>query len=210
MKDWFKARNIWGAAIQTLSDAEAGRLMKALWDYTMNGNQQNLSGAEKGIYALILTTLCQDEERDAEISEKRAVAGAIGGKQKVANASKCLANVANATNKNKNKNIDIKETLLTECKEKPQRFIPPTVEEVAAYCQQRGNSVNPQMFVDFYSAKGWKVGKDTMKDWRACVRTWEQRSAPAKKVVAQEFKQRDYQDVDAEIMASLARELSNE
>jgi hypothetical protein len=54
------------------------------------------------------------------------------------------------------------------------KFRKPTVEEVLAYCQERGNSVNPQKFVDFYESKGWKVGKTPMKDWKACVRsTWE-------------------------------------
>lgn len=97
MKEWFKARNNWGAAIFTLSDAEAGRLMKALWQYTMTGEQTNLSGAEKGIFALILLTLSQDEERDSEISEKRALAGSLGGKQRVANESKSKQGQANAS-----------------------------------------------------------------------------------------------------------------
>jgi len=53
------------------------------------------------------------------------------------------------------------------------RFVPPTVDEVAAYCVERGNGVDASKFVDFYSSKGWKVGKSPMKDWRASVRTWE-------------------------------------
>lgn len=56
---------------------------------------------------------------------------------------------------------------------KQTRFTPPTVEEVRAYCRERGNSVNPETFVDFYTGKGWMVGKNKMKDWKAAVRTWE-------------------------------------
>lgn len=56
-----------------------------------------------------------------------------------------------------------------------KRFIPPTVDEVSAYCQERGNSVDPQRFVDYYSSNGWMVGKNKMKDWKAAVRTWEQK-----------------------------------
>jgi len=56
----------------------------------------------------------------------------------------------------------------------PKRFKKPTLEEVAAYCRERKNNVNPQRFIDFYTSKGWKVGKEPMKDWKACVRTWEQ------------------------------------
>jgi hypothetical protein len=52
-------------------------------------------------------------------------------------------------------------------------FAPPTLAEVSAYCSERGNLVNPQHWVDHYTANGWKVGKVPMTDWRAAVRTWE-------------------------------------
>ena len=60
--------------------------------------------------------------------------------------------------------------------EKTTRFKPPTVEEVAAYCLERGNHVDAQLFVDYYTANGWMRGKTKIKDWRACVRTWERGS----------------------------------
>ena len=53
------------------------------------------------------------------------------------------------------------------------RFTPPTLEEVINYCKERNNSVDPQRFINFYESKGWMVGKNKMKDWRASVRTWE-------------------------------------
>ena len=55
------------------------------------------------------------------------------------------------------------------------RFVKPTVEEIREYCQERNNSVDPEKFFDFYESKGWVVGKQPMKDWKACVRTWEKR-----------------------------------
>lgn len=57
-----------------------------------------------------------------------------------------------------------------------RRFIPPDVEEVEAYCRERNNHIDAQRFVDFYASKGWKVGKEPMKDWKAAVRTWERRN----------------------------------
>ena len=54
-----------------------------------------------------------------------------------------------------------------------KKFTPPTVEEVREYCLERKNSVDPETFINFYESKGWFVGKNKMKDWRACVRTWE-------------------------------------
>lgn len=58
------------------------------------------------------------------------------------------------------------------------RFKKPSVEEVSAYCTERRNGVDPQTFIDFYDSKGWKVGKEGMKDWKAAVRTWEKRQKP--------------------------------
>ena len=58
---------------------------------------------------------------------------------------------------------------------KEKRFTKPTVEEVRAYCQERNNKVDPETFIDFYESKGWKIGKESMKDWKAAVRTWEKR-----------------------------------
>lgn len=62
-----------------------------------------------------------------------------------------------------------------------KRFIPPTVEEVMSYCMERGNCVNAERFVNYYTSNGWKVGKNSMKDWKAAVRTWEKRDKPKEK-----------------------------
>ena len=53
------------------------------------------------------------------------------------------------------------------------RFVKPTLEAVQAYCQERNKGVDAQKWYDYYSANGWKVGKNPMKDWKAAVRTWE-------------------------------------
>ena len=63
---------------------------------------------------------------------------------------------------------------------RPKRFAPPTVDEVRAYCQGRQNGVDPQRFVDYYTSNGWMVGKNKMKDWKAAVRTWEQKEGKPK------------------------------
>ena len=53
------------------------------------------------------------------------------------------------------------------------RFVKPTLEDVQAYCAERNKGVDAQKWYDYYSANGWKVGKNPMKDWKAAVRTWE-------------------------------------
>ena len=52
-------------------------------------------------------------------------------------------------------------------------FVKPTLEEVKAYCDERNNDIDAEAFIDFYEAKGWKIGKDSMKDWKAAIRNWE-------------------------------------
>jgi DNA replication protein DnaD len=56
---------------------------------------------------------------------------------------------------------------------KLKRFIPPEISEVQEYCLERKNNINPETFIDFYSATNWMRGKNKVKDWKACVRTWE-------------------------------------
>lgn len=57
------------------------------------------------------------------------------------------------------------------------RFSPPALEDVEEYCKSRKNSVDAQRFIDYYTANGWKVGKNPMKDWKAAVRTWERKDS---------------------------------
>lgn len=59
-----------------------------------------------------------------------------------------------------------------------KKFCIPTLDEVRAYCSERGNDVDPEKWMDHYQAKGWLIGKTPMKDWKAAVRTWEKSSSP--------------------------------
>ena len=84
----------------------------------------------------------------------------------------------NIKENNKEREIKKREKAETET-EKPKRsrppFVKPTVEEVRAYCRERQSTVRAEAFVNFYDSKGWMVGKNPMKDWKAAVRTWEQK-----------------------------------
>jgi hypothetical protein len=60
---------------------------------------------------------------------------------------------------------------------KEKYFKKPTIEEVKQYCLERKNKIDPQHFIDYYEANGWKVGKNKMQNWKACIRTWERRQA---------------------------------
>ena len=64
---------------------------------------------------------------------------------------------------------------------KEKRFKKPTLEEVSEYCLERNNDIDPEVFIDFYEANGWVQGKNKpIKDWKACIRTWERNRKPNK------------------------------
>ena len=88
-------------------------------------------------------------------------------------------------------NIDVMSMVKTK-----KRFTPPTLEEVTAYCKERNNNIIPERFIDFYSSKGWMVGKNKMKDWKAAVRGWEDRETKQRTTEKQNsfnsFPQRQY------------------
>ena len=55
-------------------------------------------------------------------------------------------------------------------------FNKPKLSEVNDYCLERNNNIDAEAFIDFYESKGWMVGKNKMKDWKAAVRTWEKKN----------------------------------
>ncbi len=60
------------------------------------------------------------------------------------------------------------------------RFKKPTINEIDNYCKERNNNIDAETFYDFYESKNWKIGKSSMKNWKACVRTWEKRQSKTK------------------------------
>ena len=68
------------------------------------------------------------------------------------------------------------------------RFAPPTLEEVKSYCLERKNNVDAENFINFYESKGWMIGKNKMKDWKAAVRTWEKKDKQSSKPTTPNYK----------------------
>lgn len=98
----------------------------------------------------------------------------------------------NNNDNNDNKDIII-ESERNETNVVKASVIPPPIEWIEEYCKERNNGIDPQKFFDFYESKGWKVGKEKMKNWQACVRTWENRD---KKEQKEDHKKQQY-DFDA-------------
>ncbi len=86
-------------------------------------------------------------------------------------------------------------------RERAKPFTPPDIDEVRAYCKDRANSIDPDEWYDFYASKGWMVGKNKMVDWKAAVRTWENKRRTAESSAVQPpppEEQRDYHQKMAE------------
>lgn len=92
-----------------------------------------------------------------------------------------------------------------------KRFVPPTKEEILDFCLEEGYGIDVDYLYDYYSSKGWKIGRDSMKDWKAAVRNWARREEkmqkapaqaprPTKTVTAQQYGQRDYSNEDHEAL----------
>lgn len=99
-------------------------------------------------------------------------------KQKKLALSLCYESVTK-NNESKSKRIDTDIEIEKEKKEK--RFIPPSLEDVKSYINEKGYEVNAEAFINFYESKGWYVGKNKMKNWRAAVANWNQRNKSDRK-----------------------------
>ena len=174
-KCWFVYYS-WIEAIDSLSDSEAGRLLKCCLKYSSTGEGAILSGNERPIWLMIKPQIDRDNARAEEISQKRKEAGALSR----SNCNQLQANATNCNQVNKRRGEE-KKRREEESIVKAPAFTPPSLEEISAYCAERQNGVDPQHFLDYYTSNGWKVGRNSMKDWKAAVRTWEQKNRPAAK-----------------------------
>lgn len=178
--------------METLTDAEFGRLCRALLKYSSTGEMEELNGNER----IVLPRVRMQEDRFqasyADLSDIRSEAGKKGaGKrwQGMASDSKAWQNIANdgkchfANGKNgnteTNTNTEVKERDANaspkKSADKPRRFSPPSVSEVREYIQRKGYHVDAEAFVAFYESKGWMIGKNRMANWCQAVATWEKR-----------------------------------
>lgn len=202
LKVWTSFRHV----IAPLNDSEKGRLFDAMLVYAETGVEPSeFKGNERYLWQVAKL----DIDRTAQKCETLKANGSKP-KQRQATESKSKQEEAKRTYKDNvnNKDNDNTKEKVNKEKEPPRRFTPPTVDEVKAYCTARNNSVDAQRFVDYYTANGWKVGKNPMRDWQATVRTWERSDSikqPVKAGSAQDYGQRDYAGVVDELADEQAR-----
>ena len=193
----------WLETTQDLSNEEKGNLIDAVMLYA-TGSDEWINHLETSGEKVAFRFMKGQIDRNTAISDARSKAGSSKKEQNESNENKTEQNESNSLKeKEKEKDID------KENKKESKRFTPPTLEEVNAYCKERNNGSDPQHFIDYYAARGWELKPgQKIKDWRACIRTWEQRrTTPAKTVVAQTYEQRDYSTVAQQQMDAQTRRI---
>ncbi len=161
--------------LNDLSDDQAGKLFKAIYSHQIDG-EISLDQITKMVFLPFRNQFERDNEKYVKTCERRAIAGSKGGKQKVANASKCkqeLANVADSNNKNKNKTKNKSDNKSKDIVTSEGRFTPPSDIETVAYFIEKGSTnIEAERFWLFYDSKNWMVGKSKMKKWKSSASGW--------------------------------------
>lgn len=164
-------------SVEPLNDAERGRLFTACLTYSMTGAEPDLRGNERFVWPTIREQIDRDTKKYSDFCKKQQENIRKRWDTTVYDGT---SGIPDDTKHTKEKEKE-KENILSSPNVEDgiartparKRFTPPTLAEVTAYCRERQNAVDPQRFIDYYTANGWKMGKNSMKDWKAAVRTWE-------------------------------------
>lgn len=151
------------------NESKTGRI-----DYIYNiFEKPKQEGKKQDLENLWVENQALENQGQLNTNNKYNIIDNINTKDKYNNIN--IINTKDNTNKEKNNIIN------NIIKKESKKFKKPTFEEVKNYCIERQNSIDPEYFLDYYEANGWKVGKNSMKDWKATIRTWEKRQNQNKK-----------------------------
>ena len=200
MRDSMIIYTAYAEKFNRLSDAQFGQLMRIAISYQKDGVVPEVVDTSVGLaFDVIRHDLDENNRKYAEVVEKRRQAGKQGAEirwqgmandgknskcqQMIANDSKAWQDIAKiADNDNDNVNDNVINNKEKSIKEKPKRdrFVPPTESQLLEYCIEANLNIDTSAFIDFYSSKGWKVGSQSMKDWKAAARNWARRDRDKK------------------------------
>ena len=172
----------WLETTQDLAAEEKGNLIDAVVAYAAGLEYEHLLNGATRIAFRFLKGQVDRNAAIADVRRQNREGKTNNNKQEqnTTNDNKTEEGETNTSN-NKNNKKDIKNENHNNSNndsivKTQKRFTPPTVDEVLLYCFERNNHVSASKFVDYYTANGWRVGKNPMKDWKAAVRTWERNS----------------------------------
>ena len=164
MKLYFSILEDW----EDLTDEEVGVLLRACLAYARDGIEPSF--AERELRIAFKAQKRHIDEDCAEYQGKVDKCKESANARWNANASERMRTHPNASERTQEKEKEKEKE--NPSKEGVRRFTPPTADEVAEYCDEKGYTIDPERFVSFYAQKGWMVGKNRMVDWKAAVRNW--------------------------------------
>ena len=195
-RDQFTFYRSYYEALKALPKRDQTSVLMSVIGYALDEEIPKLSGVPLSVFTLIRPTL--DSGRNK--ARSRMKKGGTSEEQIGTNEKQNGTNVEQSINEGEiekereeegENDSSLPPTPLSRGKSK--RFSPPSVEEVRAYCQERGNGIDPEAFVDFYSARGWKYGAGRpIVDWKAAVRTWEARRRAEQPATTETYRPRAY------------------
>ena len=178
------------------------RLYDAMLDYGETGVVPELEGPLALLWDYFQPQLELDNARYESIRAKRAKAGRLGGlasqgsrqpeqvpqdgqeeaseakEAKEATEANTVQSSTVQSNPVQSNPVQLRESIAAKAPPAPRKgFVPPTQAEIGAYVREAKLTMDPQEFVDYYTANGWKIGSHTMKDWRAAARNWARKEA---------------------------------
>lgn len=184
---WFKLFLHHKSLIDAVPDEVAGSALKAALRYFDTGEVVELDSLSRAVFAALKPHIDEAFADFQATSEKNTQ----NIQKRWANRGIPSDTTGNHSLPNDTKNTEAEAEAETEGEGegykagKPptcSRFSPPTIDEVRAYCAEKGYTVDADRFVDYYTSNGWKVGKNPMKDWKAAVRTWNGKEQPNGKI----------------------------
>lgn len=198
----------WGRLICGLPDDQASKLCKMIFHYSFIGTIPESDDATvNAMFSMIKEKLDEDAEAWEKTRRARSEAGKRGNEIRWANRNESQSDKTRSQSIAK---IAVSESVsvsVSKDKESKRRFTPPSREDVQAYIAEKGYNVDAERFIDFYTSKGWVIGKSPMKDWRAAVRNWAKRDSQKKTPPSNAFtnydqRKDDWDEIEKNLIAN--------
>ena len=209
-RDQFTFYRSYYEALKALPKRDQTSVLMSVIGYALDEEIPKLSGVPLSVFTLIRPTLDSGRNKARSRMKKGGTSEEQIGTNEKQNGTNEKQNGTNEKQNGTNVEQSINEGEIEKEREeegendsslpptplsrgKSKRFSPPSVEEVRAYCQERGNGIDPEAFVDFYAARGWKYGAGRpIVDWKAAVRTWEARRRAEQPATTETYRPRAY------------------
>lgn len=195
-RDQFTFYRSYYEALKALPKRDQTSVLMSVIGYALDEETPSLSGVPLSVFTLIKPTLDSSRNKARSRMKKGGTSEEQIGTNEKQNGTSVEQSIKEGEIEKEREEEGENDSSLPPTplsRGKSKRFSPPSVEEVRAYCQERRNGIDPEAFVDFYAARGWKYGAGRpIVDWKAAVRTWEARRRAEQPATTETYRPRAY------------------